>query len=191
MMLLKEARDKGLKNPLVMISLCTLWTILLLPLRKHLHLQMQMIGKKKFIMRWTPFFQMVRGKSLIDPMDVNMWVVSGCLKRSSSLMVQLRSTRLGLWLKAILKKKEKTSLILIFHVTSSKDNGKSSKHVKRRLKSVRKLRNSGDISVTCISTNKNMADPFTKGLPRNVIEITSREMGMRPVYVAMVETQSM
>jgi hypothetical protein len=44
-------------------------------------------------------------------MDVNMWVVSGCLKRSSSLMVQLRSTRLGLWLKAILRK-EKTSLIL-------------------------------------------------------------------------------
>jgi hypothetical protein len=54
---------------------------------------------------------MVRGKSLIDPMDVNLWVVSGCLKRSSSLMVQLRSTRLGLWLKAILRKK-KTSLIL-------------------------------------------------------------------------------
>jgi hypothetical protein len=37
-------------------------------------------------------------------MAVNMWVVSGCLKRSSSLMVQLRSTRLGLWLKSILKK---------------------------------------------------------------------------------------
>jgi hypothetical protein len=39
----------------------------------------------------------------------------GCkwvFKRSSSLMVQLRSTRLGLWLKAILRKKEKTSLIL-------------------------------------------------------------------------------
>jgi hypothetical protein len=79
MMLLKGARDKGLKNPLVMISLCTLWTILLLPLQKHLHLQMKMIGKKQFIMRWTPFFQMVRGKSLIDPMDVNLWVVSGLL----------------------------------------------------------------------------------------------------------------
>jgi hypothetical protein len=26
----KKARDKGLKNPLVMISLCTLWTTLLL-----------------------------------------------------------------------------------------------------------------------------------------------------------------
>jgi hypothetical protein len=29
------------------------------------------------------------------PVVVNMWVVSGCLKRSSSLMVQSRSTRLG------------------------------------------------------------------------------------------------
>jgi hypothetical protein len=69
---------------------------------------------------------------------------------------------------------------VIAKVTSSKDNGKSSRHVKRRLKSVRKLRNSGVISVTYISTDKNLADPFTKGLPRNVIEIASREMGMRP-----------
>jgi hypothetical protein len=60
-------------------------------------------------------------------------------------------------------------------------NRKSSRHVKRWLKSVRKMRNSGVISVTYISTDKNLADPFTKGLPRNVIEIASREMGMRPV----------
>jgi hypothetical protein len=38
MMLLKGARDKGLKNPFVMISLCTMWTIVLLSLRKHLHI---------------------------------------------------------------------------------------------------------------------------------------------------------
>jgi hypothetical protein len=69
----------------------------------------------------------------------------------------------------------------IAKVTSSKDNGKSSRHVKRRLKSVIKLRNSGVISVTYISTGKNLADPFTKGLPRNVIEIASREMSMRPI----------
>jgi hypothetical protein len=70
---------------------------------------------------------------------------------------------------------------VIAKVTSSKDNGKSSRHVKRRLKPVRKLRNSGVISVTYISTDKNLVDPFTKGLPRNVIEIASREMGMRPL----------
>jgi hypothetical protein len=35
--------------------------------------------------------------------------------------------------------------------------------------------------VTYIWTDKNLADSFTNGLPRNVIEIASREMGMRPV----------
>jgi hypothetical protein len=70
---------------------------------------------------------------------------------------------------------------VIGKVISSKYNGKSSRHVKRRLKSVRKLRNSGVISVTYISTDKKLTDPFTMGLPRNVIEIILREMGMRPV----------
>jgi hypothetical protein len=70
---------------------------------------------------------------------------------------------------------------MIGRVTRSKYNGKSSRHVKRRLKSIRKLRNFGVIGVTYISTDKNLADAFKKGLPRNVIEIASREMGMRPV----------
>ena len=69
----------------------------------------------------------------------------------------------------------------IVKVNSVMDNARSSKHVKRRLKSVRKLRNSGVISVTYISTEKNLADPFTKGLSQNVIEGASREMGMRLV----------
>jgi hypothetical protein len=81
---------------------------------------------------------------------------------------------------------------VIAKVTSSKDNGKSSRHVKRRLKFVRKLRNSGVISVTYISTNKNLADPFTKGLPYNVIEIRIERDGYEtrischggnPIYV--------
>jgi len=70
---------------------------------------------------------------------------------------------------------------VIAKVNSTKDNAKSSRHVKRRLKSVRKLRNSGVISVTYIQTDKNLADPFTKGLSRNVIEGASREMGLRPI----------
>jgi hypothetical protein len=43
---------------------------------------------------------------------------------------------------------------VIAKVTSYKDNGKSSRHVKRRLKYVRKLRNSGVISVTYIEQIK-------------------------------------
>jgi hypothetical protein len=72
---------------------------------------------------------------------------------------------------------------VIVKVNNSKDNAKSSRHVKRRLKSVRKLRNSGVITVTYIQTNKNLADPFTKGLSRNMIDSASREMGLRPIDI--------
>ncbi|KAK1613079.1 hypothetical protein QYE76_036752 [Lolium multiflorum] len=66
---------------------------------------------------------------------------------------------------------------VIVKVNSSKDNMKSSRHVKRRLKTVRKMRNSGVIALDYIHTSRNLADPFTKGLSRNVIENASREMG--------------
>ncbi|KAK1561446.1 hypothetical protein QYE76_008287 [Lolium multiflorum] len=69
---------------------------------------------------------------------------------------------------------------VIVKVNSSKDNMKSSRHVKRRLKTVRKMRNSGVIALDYIHTSRNLADPFTKGLSRNVIENASREMvGLR------------
>jgi hypothetical protein len=70
---------------------------------------------------------------------------------------------------------------VITKVNSVKDNAKSTRYVKRRLKTVRKLRNSGVITVSYIQTDKNLADSFTKGLSQNVIEIASREMGMRPM----------
>jgi hypothetical protein len=70
---------------------------------------------------------------------------------------------------------------VITKVNSAKDNTKSTRHVKRRLKYVRKLRNSRVITVAYVQTDKNLADPFTKGISRNVIEIASREMGLRPI----------
>jgi hypothetical protein len=70
---------------------------------------------------------------------------------------------------------------VITKVNSAKDNAKSTRHVKRCLKSVRKLRNSEVITVAYIQIDKNLTDPFTKGLSWNVIEIASREMGMRPI----------
>jgi hypothetical protein len=51
MKFLRGTRDEGLQNPLVMISLCILWMILIPLLQRHMHLQMQMIGKKLFIVR--------------------------------------------------------------------------------------------------------------------------------------------
>src|SRR5664279_1225086 len=68
---------------------------------------------------------------------------------------------------------------VIIKVNSSKDNMKSSRHVKSRLKSVRKLKNSGVIALDYIQTSINLADPFTKGLSRNVIDNALREMGLR------------
>ena len=70
---------------------------------------------------------------------------------------------------------------MITKVNSAKDNAKSTRHVKRRLKSVRKLRNSGVIAVAYVQIDKKLVDPFTKGLSRNMIENASRKMGMRPM----------
>ena len=47
---------------------------------------------------------------------------------------------------------------VIIKVNSSKDNMKSTRHVKRRLKSIRKLRNSGVIALDYIHTSKTLAD---------------------------------
>jgi hypothetical protein len=57
---------------------------------------------------------------------------------------------------------------------------KSSKHVSRRLKSVRKLKNSVVIALDYVQTAKKLVDPFPKGLTRYMIDLASREMGSRP-----------
>jgi hypothetical protein len=70
--------------------------------------------------------------------------------------------------------------MVIVKLDSSKDNMKLSRHIKRRLKSIRKMRNSGVITLDYIHTEKNLADLFTKGLSRNVIDVASKEMDLRP-----------
>jgi len=69
---------------------------------------------------------------------------------------------------------------VITKVNSSRNNMKSIRLVKRQLKFVRKLKTFGVIMVDYVHTSNNLADQFTKGLPHNVIESASREMGMRP-----------
>jgi hypothetical protein len=70
--------------------------------------------------------------------------------------------------------------MVIVKVDSSKDNMKSSRHIKIWLKSVRKMRNFGVITLDYIHTEKNLADSFTKGLSHNVIDVASKEMGLKP-----------
>ena len=69
---------------------------------------------------------------------------------------------------------------MITKVNSSKNNMKSTRHVKRRLKSVRKLRNFRVIALDYVHISKILADQFTKGLSCNVIDSASSEMGLRP-----------
>jgi hypothetical protein len=42
------------------------------------------------------------------------------------------------------------------------------------------MRNSKVITLYYIHTEKNLTDPFTKGLSRNVIDAAFKEMGLRP-----------
>jgi hypothetical protein len=79
---------------------------------------------------------------------------------------------------AILLHCDNQSVITI--VGNAKENAKFSRHVKRRIKSVRHLRNTGEIVVEYINTTRNLANPFTKGLACAVIDKASREMGLKP-----------
>jgi hypothetical protein len=72
---------------------------------------------------------------------------------------------------------------MIVKVNSSKENMKSSRHVKRWLKSDRKLRNFEVIALDYVHTAKNLTDQFTKGLSCNMIDNAYMELGLRPIYV--------
>lgn len=46
----------------------------------------------------------------------------------------------------------------------------------------KKMKKSGIFIVTCVRNEKRLADPFTKGLSKNVIYVTYVRMGMRPIW---------
>ena len=68
----------------------------------------------------------------------------------------------------------------IVKVYSSKDNMKSSRHVKRWLKSIRKLRNSRVIALDYVQTAKNLTDQFTRGLSQDMIDNAYMELCLKP-----------
>ena len=69
---------------------------------------------------------------------------------------------------------------MLAQVMNTMDNSKFNKHIKRRPKYVRKMKNSLVIVVSYVKRENNLAGPFTKGLSRNVIYVMSKNMGMRP-----------
>ncbi|RVW17127.1 Retrovirus-related Pol polyprotein from transposon TNT 1-94 [Vitis vinifera] len=59
-------------------------------------------------------------------------------------------------------------------------NGKS-RHIHRRHNTIRQLLSTGVISVDYVKSKDNIADPLTKGLNRELVEKSSRGMGLKPI----------
>ena len=59
-------------------------------------------------------------------------------------------------------------------------NGKS-RHIRRWHNTVRQLLSNGIISIEYVKSKDNIADPLTKGLAWELIENSSREMGLKPI----------
>ena len=56
---------------------------------------------------------------------------------------------------------------------------KSSKHIKRRFHQIREHVNEGDITISKVHTNQNIADPLTKVLPQTKHDQHQKAMGVR------------
>ena len=58
-------------------------------------------------------------------------------------------------------------------------NGKS-RHIHRRYNFIRQLLSNGVVSLDYVKSKENITDPLTKGLTRELVETSSRGMGLRP-----------
>ena len=59
-------------------------------------------------------------------------------------------------------------------------NGKS-RHIGLRHSYVRELLTNGVITIDFVRSNQNLADPLTKGLTRDIVNKTSKGMGLKPI----------
>ncbi|GJT49677.1 retrovirus-related pol polyprotein from transposon TNT 1-94 [Tanacetum coccineum] len=59
-------------------------------------------------------------------------------------------------------------------------NGKS-RHIRRRHNSIRQLLSTGVISIDYVASKDNIADPFTKGFSRELVNKSSKGMGLKPL----------
>ena len=70
----------------------------------------------------------------------------------------------------ILVKRDNQTMIV--KVNIFKHNMESSRHVKRRLKTSKKFKNSGVLALDYVQMYKNLANPFTKGLSENTPSVS-------------------
>ena len=70
-------------------------------------------------------------------------------------------------------------------------NGKS-RHIRRRHNSIRQLLSNGVISIDYVKSKDNIGDPLTKGLNKELVEKSSKGIGLKPVkeQVDTMDTQS-
>lgn len=61
-------------------------------------------------------------------------------------------------------------------------NGKS-KHIGLRHEFVRELISNGVITIIYVKSAKNLADPLTKALPRDLVKSTTSGMGLKPLLL--------
>ena len=66
-------------------------------------------------------------------------------------------------------------------------NGKS-RHICRRHNTIRQLLSTRVISVDYVKSKDNVADPLTKGLNRELVEKSSRRMGLQCIKKNKVNT---
>ena len=59
-------------------------------------------------------------------------------------------------------------------------NGKS-RHIRRRHNTIKQQLSTGVISVDFVKSKDNIADPLTKGLNRELVEKSSKGIGLKPV----------
>ena len=59
-------------------------------------------------------------------------------------------------------------------------NGKS-RHIRRRHHTIRQLLPSGIITIDFMRSKDNIVDPLTKGLTRELVENSSKRMGLKPI----------
>ncbi|GJZ24217.1 hypothetical protein Tco_0561676 [Tanacetum coccineum] len=59
-------------------------------------------------------------------------------------------------------------------------NGKS-RHIRRRHNSIRQLLSTGVISIDYVASKDNIADPFTKGLSRELVSKSCKGIGLKPL----------
>ena len=54
-------------------------------------------------------------------------------------------------------------------------------NIRRRHNTIRQLLSTGIISIDYVKSKDNIADPLTKGLNRELVEKSSKGMGLKPV----------